>query len=34
VVFLNDKVSESQAVEQASRVAADLVPAVFRSLPA
>ncbi|HSE46109.1 MAG TPA: EpsI family protein, partial [Gemmatimonadales bacterium] len=34
VVFLNDKVTESQAVDQASRVAADLVPAVFRSLPA
>ncbi|HEY7026910.1 MAG TPA: EpsI family protein [Gemmatimonadales bacterium] len=34
VVFLNDKVTENQAVDQASRVAADLVPAVFRSLPA
>jgi hypothetical protein len=34
VVFLNDKVTESQAIDQASRVASDLVPAVFRSLPA
>jgi EpsI family protein len=34
VVFLNDKVTERQAVDQANRVAADLVPAVFRSLPA
>ena len=34
VVFLNENVTESQAIEEASRVAADLVPAVFRSLPA
>jgi EpsI family protein len=34
VVFLNDKVTESQAIDQASRVASDLVPAVFRALPA
>jgi EpsI family protein len=33
VVFLNDQVDEATATEQATKVAADLVPALFRSLP-
>jgi EpsI family protein len=34
VVYLNDQVDESRAIEQATKVASDLVPAVFQSLPA
>ena len=33
VVFLSDQVDEATATEQATKVASDLVPAVFRSLP-
>ena len=33
VVFLNDQVDEPRAIEQATKVASELVPAVFRSLP-
>jgi EpsI family protein len=34
VVFLNDHVDETGAAAEASRITAELVPAVFRSLPA
>jgi EpsI family protein len=33
VVFMNEQVDEAKATAQATRVASDLVPAVFRALP-